>query len=343
MAVTVAAAPVLNEEDRLGVVVDAGKRKKTLSSPYIHRLQRRHFILFDVLPAAGSAVAIAFLGRYPVGWPEAMALFVMWLLTGIGITVGYHRLFTHRSFKATPFTRGLLGVLAGMAGQGGVISWTALHRRHHEYSDLEGDPHSPNLSGKGLWAALRGLVHAHYTWMIKHDYPSIVHYAPDLLRDKVILRIDRFYHLWVVLGLVLPGIAVGLIRGNWMGVVSGVLWGGAVRMLILGNIIWSINSFLHRMGSRYFNTREQSHNSALLAPITLGESWHNNHHAFPASASFGLVWYRLDIGFACIRLLQALGMASEVRVPSRERVQAKRRELATAEETDNESQALSAV
>ena len=196
MGVTVAAAPILAEEDRRGILVDSGKRKKTFSSPFIHRLQRRHFVLFDILPSLGAVGALAFLGHYPVGLPEGMALFVMWLLTGIGITVGYHRLFTHRSFKATPFTRATLAILAGMAGQGGIVSWTALHRRHHEYSDLPGDPHSPNLSGSGWWARARGLVHAHYTWMIQHDYPSIVHDAPDLLRDKTVMRIDRLYHLW---------------------------------------------------------------------------------------------------------------------------------------------------
>jgi len=304
---------------------DSGKRKKTISTPFIHRMQRRHFILFDILPACGTVAALATWGRYPIGLPEGLALFVMWLLTGVGITVGYHRLFTHRSFRATAPARAALAVLASMAGQGGVISWAGLHRRHHEFSDIPGDPHSPNLFGETRRARLRGLVHAHYTWMIRHDYPSIVHYAPDLLRDPALVRIDGLYHLWVVLGLALPAVVVGLVRGSWMGVLSGFLWGGVIRMFVLGQIIWSINSFLHQMGSRRFDTPEHSHNSALLAPLTLGESWHNNHHAFPGSASFGLAWHRLDFGYWCIKVLEALGLASDVKVPSKERIAARQR------------------
>jgi stearoyl-CoA desaturase (Delta-9 desaturase) len=316
-----------DEGNQDGIPVDSTRRKKTLTNPLIERMQRRHFILFDVLPALGTAAALATWGLYPLGAPEVVALVAMWLLTGVGITVGYHRLFTHRSFRASPATRAVLAVLAGMAGQGGVISWAVLHRRHHEYSDRPGDPHSPNLVGSGRWARLRGWLHAHLTWMVRHDYPSVVHYGRDLLRDRVVARVDQRYHLCVVLGLALPAVAVGLARGSWMGVLSGLLWGGAIRMFLLGQIIWSINSFLHMTGGRAFHTPEQSHNSGWLAPLSMGESWHNNHHAFPGSASFGLAWYRLDPGFWCIRLLQALGLAWDVRVPSRERIEARRREL----------------
>ncbi|MFI9634095.1 fatty acid desaturase [Nocardia sp. NPDC051929] len=147
-------------------------RRKTISSPYIHRLQRRHFLLFDILPILGTAFAFAFLRVHPFGLTEFLLLFSMWLATGLGVTVGYHRLFTHRTFTAAPWVAAVLAVLGSMAGQGGVVSWVALHRRHHEYSDREGDPHSPNLSGGGLRGTLRGLAHSHFLWMRRHEYSS---------------------------------------------------------------------------------------------------------------------------------------------------------------------------
>lgn len=299
-------------------------RRKTISSPYIHRLQRRHFLLFDVLPILGTVGAFAFLAVHPFGITEFVLLFSMWLVTGLGVTVGYHRLFTHRTFKAVPWVAGLLAILGSMAGQGGVVSWVALHRRHHEYSDREGDPHSPNLAGGGFLGAVRGLAHSHFLWMRRHEYPNVVHYAPDLIKDRDLVRIARLYYYWVALGLLIPTVIGGLVSLSWTGAVSGLLWGGLVRIFVLEHIVWAINSFLHMFGTRPYESRENSHNGGIFALATLGESWHNNHHAFPESPSFGLNWYRLDPGFWLIELLAVCGLARDLKVPSADRIAAKR-------------------
>lgn len=301
---------------------------KTVSNPYIHRLQRRHFLLFDILPIIGTAVAIAFLWVRPFGALEFGLLFGLWLITGLGITAGYHRLFTHRTFKATGWVAALLAIAGSMAGQGPVISWVALHRRHHECSDQEGDPHSPNLSGDGWRGALRGLAHSHFLWMHRHEYPNVVHYAPDLLKDRSLVRISRLYYWWIVLGLAIPALIGGLVTLSWTGAVSGLLWGGFVRIFVLEHIVWAINSFLHMFGTRPYDSRENSHNGGIFALITFGESWHNNHHAFPESPSFGLQWYRLDPGYWLIRLLAGAGLAWDLRMPSESRMAAKRMQLA---------------
>lgn len=299
-------------------------RRKVVSNPYIHRLQRRHFLLFDILPIVGTAGAFAFLAVHPFGATELVLLLSMWLLTGLGVTVGYHRLFTHRTFKAAPSVVAVLAVLGSMAGQGGVISWVALHRRHHEYSDREGDPHSPNLSGGGVKGALKGLMHSHFLWMRRHEYPNIAHYAPDLLKNRMLVRIARHYYSWVVLGLAIPALIGGLVEMSWTGAVSGLFWGGLARIFVLEHIVWAINSFLHMFGTRPYESRENSRNGGVFALITLGESWHNNHHAFPESPSFGLDWYRLDPGYWLIRTLAVFGLAWDLKTPGRERIEAKR-------------------
>jgi stearoyl-CoA desaturase (delta-9 desaturase) len=295
-----------------------------LSSPYLHRLQRRHFLLFDILPIIGTAAALAFLAVRPIGITEVVLLCSMWLLTGLGITVGYHRLFTHRTFKAAQPVAIALAILGSMAGQGAVVSWVALHRRHHEYSDREGDPHSPNLSGDGILGRLRGLVHSHFLWMRRHEYPNIVHYAPDLLKNRPLVRVARYYYHWVVLGLAIPALVGGLVSMSWLGAVSGLLWGGLVRIFVLEHIVWAINSILHMFGTRPYASRENSRNGAIFALITLGEAWHNNHHAFPESPSFGLDWYRPDPGYWLIRVLVTCGLATELKLPSPDRRNAKR-------------------
>ncbi|OLT20845.1 fatty acid desaturase [Actinomadura sp. CNU-125] len=303
----------------------ATPRRKTISSPYIHRLQRRHFLLFDVLPIAGTAGALAFLAVHPLGTTEIVLLVSMWLPDrSLGVTVGYHRLFTHRTFKAAPSAEAALAILGSMAGQGGLVSWVALHRRHHECSDREGDPHSPNLAGTGLMGRLRGLAHSHFLWMRRHEYPNIVHYAPDLLRNRRLVKITRLYHYWVALGLLIPAVIGAVAYQSWSGAVSGLLWGGLVRIFVLEHIVWAINSFLHMFGTRPYESRENSRNGGVFALITLGESWHNNHHAFPESPSFGLSWYRLDPGYWVIWTLSKVRLTRDLKVPSKTRIEAKR-------------------
>ncbi|MFL6137070.1 MAG: acyl-CoA desaturase [Frankiaceae bacterium] len=310
-----------------GLVPGSGgsaSRTKTVSNPYIHRLQRRHFLLFDVLPIIGTAAALVLLSVLPVGATEIGLLVGMWIVTGLGITVGYHRLFTHRTFKAAPSAASALAIAGSMAGQGGVVSWVALHRRHHERSDREGDPHSPNLAGGGLKGRLVGLAHSHFLWMRRHDYPNVTHYAPDLIKNRQLVRVARLYYYWVVLGLLIPALVGGLVHQSWAGAASGLLWGGLVRMFVLEHIIWAINSFLHMFGTHPYASRENSRNGGVFALLTFGEAWHNNHHAFPESASFGLNWYRLDPGYWLIELLAACGLAWDVGRPTKERMEARR-------------------
>lgn len=300
-------------------LTDGRKRKKSFDSRYLRRVQRRHFLLFDVLPFVGTAAAVGLLFVWPIGLLELGLLAGMYLATALGITAGYHRLFAHRTYKAAPSVRVVLTVLGSMAGQGPLISWVALHRRHHELSDRPGDPHSPNLAS-GRWARIRGLLHSHYTWMVGHPYPSVVHYAPDILRDRAAMRANRLYYPWVLLGLAIPTLIGGLVTWTWSGALLGFLWGGSVRMFVLENVIWSINSFLHMFGTRPFPTRENSRNSALLSVLSVGESWHNNHHGFPDSARFGVEPRQPDFGYRLIRLLELAGLAWDVRVPSAARV-----------------------
>jgi stearoyl-CoA desaturase (delta-9 desaturase) len=217
-----------------------------------------------------------------------------------------------------------LAVLGSMAGQGGVISWVALHRRHHECSDQEGDPHSPNLYGRDLKGRLRGLAHSHFLWMRRHEYPNVVHYAPDLLKDRALVRISRAYYWIVTAGLLVPALIGGLVTMSWPGALGGLLWGGFVRIFLLEHIVWAINSFLHMYGTRPYDSREESRNGPIFALITLGEAWHNNHHAFPESASFGLDWYRADPGYWLIKALGACGLVWDIGRPSDERRAAKR-------------------
>jgi stearoyl-CoA desaturase (delta-9 desaturase) len=294
---------------------ESGRRRKVIDSPYIHRKQRRHFLLFDVLPFFGTLVAFALIPVLGVGAAEIGVLLAMWLITGFGISVGYHRLLAHRSFKTSETVKVLFAIAGSMAGQGGVISWVAMHRRHHECTDMDGDFHSPQLHGPGLGGRLRGLVHAHFTWMAAHAYPNVAHYAPDVLRSKALGWVSRRYYPIAFTGFVLPALACGLATQSWSGVLTGFLWGGMVRMFLLEQGIWSLNSFCHMWGRREFSTQDHSRNIGWMAPFIFGESWHHNHHAFPGSAWFALRWTRVDPGYWLILLMKRAGLAYDVRVP----------------------------
>jgi stearoyl-CoA desaturase (delta-9 desaturase) len=311
----------------LGAQQNKRQRRLAVDAPYLHRMQRRHFILFDVLPFFGTLLAVALAFVYPIGWLEIGLFFGMWLLTGLGISAGYHRLFTHRSFKTVTPVRVLLAILGCMAGQGAVISWVAMHRRHHQCADKAGDMHSPNLHGRSISGRIRGFIHAHYTWMIKHEYPNVAHYVPDLLGERAMVRTARLYRWWVVLGLAIPALVGALVTESWMGALTGFLWGGVVRMFVVGHSMWALNSVLHTMGSQPFRLRENVHdnsrNNWLLGVLAWGEGWHNNHHAFPYSASFGLAWHRIDLAYWFILLLAAVGLAWDVKRPTREQIAAR--------------------
>jgi stearoyl-CoA desaturase (delta-9 desaturase) len=213
-----------------------------------------------------------------------------------------------------------------MAAQGPLVSWVAVHRRHHERSDKPGDPHSPNpdLLGGGAFGTLRGLWHAHVGWLTNHEYPNPVHYAPDLLRDRLISRVNRHYLLWVALGLLIPTVLGGLLHGSGLGALQGFLWGGLVRMVVVDNSVLSINSFSHVFGSYDFQTDDHSRNNPWVALPTFGESWQNNHHAFASSAAIGLRWWQVDFGYWLIVVLAKLGLVWNVCRPTVAMMRAKR-------------------
>jgi stearoyl-CoA desaturase (delta-9 desaturase) len=257
--------------------------------------------------------------------PVDVAIFVVfYVLTGLGVTVGFHRLFTHRSFKTRPAVRAVLAVLGSIAIEGPVISWVADHRKHHAFSDRPGDPHSPHVDhGSGLRGELRGFAHAHIGWLFRHDQRGArARYAPDLLRDPVVRFVDRTFVLWAVGGMLLPFFVGAAIGGTVTAGLTALLWGGLVRLFVLHHLTYSINSICHVFGRRRFATTDESRNVFWLALPTFGEAWHNNHHAFPTSARHGLRRWELDPSAAVIRGLELCGLAWDVvRIsPERQRV-----------------------
>jgi stearoyl-CoA desaturase (Delta-9 desaturase) len=247
-------------------------------------------------------------------WSDLVVFALAYLATGIGVTVGFHRYLTHRSFETRRWMRGTLAILGSAAIEGPVISWVADHRKHHAFSDQPGDPHSPHVDHGGGWSgALKGLWHAHVGWLFIHTQRGAKQrYAPDLMSDPLIRFIDRTFVLWVAVGLAIPFAAGMLIGGSVHSGLTGLLWGGAVRMLVVHHVTYSINSLCHYFGRRRFDTGDESRNLMWLAPLSFGESWHNNHHAFPTSARHGLKPWEIDIAAASIRLLELCGLAWNV-------------------------------
>jgi stearoyl-CoA desaturase (delta-9 desaturase) len=294
-----------------------------------------------IVPALATALAIVLMCLDGISRVSALMLIVMYTLTGFGICIGYHRLGTHNSFKTLPVIRAFFGVLGSMAAQGPMFYWIAIHRRHHATADHEGDPHSPNAYGKGLSGLLRGLWHAHIGWFfemhanmlgvlstklaLEHEDTNQERYIPDLIRDPWLVWVNRLYFLWVALGLALPAAGAWLLTGTWSGTLLGLLWGGMVRMFLVTQATASIASLSHVFGSRPYQTRDGSRNSFISAVITFGEGWHNNHHAFPTSAWHGLRWWEIDMTGWLITAMKLVGLAWDVKVPTRRAMEAARR------------------
>jgi stearoyl-CoA desaturase (Delta-9 desaturase) len=282
--------------------------------------------LFFAVPPAALVVAGWLAWGGALHWQDLVVLAITYTLTGLGITVGYHRLFTHRSFKTSRAMRAVLAVLGSMAVEGSLIDWVATHRKHHQFSDQCGDPHSPHADHEPGWrGALRGLGHAHVGWMFRgKDKANPARYAKDLVADRDLRFISRTFPLWVLVGLAIPfGLGVAL-TGSIVGGLTGLLWGGAVRVFLLHHATFSINSLCHYFGRRPFSTTDESRNLAWLAPLAFGEAWHNNHHAFPTSARHGLRWWQVDPGGWLITGLERSHLAWDVIRISPMRQQAKR-------------------
>jgi stearoyl-CoA desaturase (delta-9 desaturase) len=306
---------------------NSGNRLNVLSSPrttppnpknqlHVPKPLREHLAMaFGVgVPFAGLLAAVLLLWGRGLGWTELALLLGFYTFSILGVTIGFHRMFTHRALAAGPAVRFVLGVAGSMSAQGPVLEWCAMHRQHHKHSDHDGDPHSPHLHGRGLLGLLRGMWHAHLGWLFAAEPAAAARNVPDLLADRVLVFVDRWFWAWMLAGWVIPGVIGGLVLGSWQGALSGFLWGGLVRTFLLHHVTWSINSVCHMWGTRPFGGHDESRNNALLGVLAFGEGWHNNHHAFPTSARHGLRWWELDLTYWVIRLLEWMGLVWNVRV-----------------------------
>jgi len=290
------------------------------------RLHKISNLLAVGLPFAGLLAAIGLLWNRAIGPLELSLMLVLYVLTALGVTLGYHRYFTHRAFESSRAFRAVIAVLGSMAVEGSIITWVADHRKHHAFTDQEGDPHSPHLSGPGIWGAVKGLFHAHVGWLFETvGTAERERFAPDLVTDGLIRTVDKLFLVWAALGFAIP-FALGWAIGGGLGTaLTALLWGGLVRVFLLHHVTWSINSVCHFFGRRRFETEDQSTNVFWLAPLSMGEAWHHNHHAFPTSAYHGLrFWERMaDPTGLVISLLERLGVVWSVVRVSPERQAAK--------------------
>jgi stearoyl-CoA desaturase (Delta-9 desaturase) len=302
-----------------------GRGAATLSRglPVAHRA---HALAMLIVPFAMTLIAIFDAARHGLRVLDVALCATFYAITALGISVGYHRMLSHGAFKAKPWARALLTIFGCMAGEGPPLYWAANHRRHHDFSDEGSDPHSPHIVEGQRLRGVRGFVHAHLGWTISHRLTNTLRYCPDLLRHAWLARVGRAYLLWLALGLLLPALIGGLATRSLDGAFRGLLWGGFVRMFLLYHATLAINSVCHMVGRRAFAVSDQSRNVAWLALPSFGESWHNNHHAFPFSAHFGLLPLQVDLGGWVIERLRALGVFYDVRRPSPATIQAKLQE-----------------
>jgi len=288
------------------------------------RLWRGTILVIILFPFIGLIAAGFWWNRHGLDAMQHTLFLVSYLLTGFGVTVGYHRLFTHRSFKPVRWLELSLAVLGSMAMEGPVIRWVAEHRRHHQYSDKEGDPHSPHSLGEGLVGLLKGFVYAHLGWFFDARRSSTRKYASDLYGDRYLRKIDSLYPLWVLLSVVIPGIVAYAFHPTQTALIAGFLWGGLARIFFVQHVTWSVNSACHLFGSQDFATDDQSRNNWVFGILALGEGWHNGHHAFPSSAQHGLLAWQLDLSYITIRILESVGLVRGVHSPDREKVSSAR-------------------
>jgi stearoyl-CoA desaturase (Delta-9 desaturase) len=289
-----------------------------------HRGEQISLFSFVLIPFFAVIAAIPLLWGRGISLTDVVISFVAYAITGHGITIGFHRYFTHGSFKAKRAMRIALAVAGSAAIEGPVIRWVADHRRHHAFSDKEGDPHSPWRYGDNFRGLMKGMFHAHMGWLFDEEQTSQQRFAPDLLEDSDIKTVHRLFPLIVFVSLGLPALAGGLITMSWYGAFTAFFWGSLVRVCVLHHTTWSINSVCHVVGERPFKSRDRSTNFWPLALISMGESWHNMHHADPTSARHGVLRGQVDSSARLISLFELFGWVYEVRWPSPERIAAKR-------------------
>lgn len=288
------------------------------------RTEQVALALFIVVPflALVAAVPVAWGGW--LGWTDVVIAVGMYYFTLLGVTVGYHRLFTHKSFKPNRAVKVGLAIAGSMAIQGPLVRWVADHRKHHKFSDRDGDPHSPWKYGTTVGALAKGLWHAHMGWLFDEEQTPQRKYAPDLMKDPDLVRISRLFWVGVVVSLALPAVLGGLLTWSWQGALTAFFWGSLVRVALLHHVTWSINSICHTIGNRPFVSRDKSANVWWLAIPSGGESWHNLHHADPTCARHGVLRGQVDMSARVIWMFEKAGWVSDVRWPVRERLDAKR-------------------
>ena len=278
--------------------------------------------LLILAPVVAGAVSVALLWGSAVHLRDLVLAAILYAITGHGVTVGFHRLFTHRGFAPNRALKIALAVAGSMAIQGSVVSWVANHRRHHVHSDQEGDPHSPHVSRRGSLGPVRGFVHAHVGWLFANDTTAPERYAADVLRDRDLVRVSSLFPVWAVASLALPFGIGWLWSGSLIGGITAFVWAGLLRMALLHHVTWSVNSVCHMIGRRPFATEDQSRNVGLLAVVSFGESWHNLHHACPSFARHGAKRGQIDSSARLIRLFEKAGWAKDVRWPTAGRLAA---------------------
>ena len=283
-----------------------------------------------IAPFVGLGLAIPLLWGSAVHLTDLVLAAVFYVVSGLGVTVGFHRGLTHGSYTATPALRVALALAGSLSFQGDVIDWVATHRRHHAFTDRPGDPHSPYRYGTSLRGQLRGMAHSHIGWLFGNDPTSHEHYAPDLLADRGIRAVDRAFPLLCLVTLGLPFLLGWAIGGTWVTGLTALLWAGFLRIALLHHVTWSVNSLCHVIGERPFRTRRHDRATNLwpLALLSFGESWHNLHHADPTCARHGVDRGQLDPSAALIRVFERLGWVRDVRWPDPARVAARRIEAA---------------
>jgi len=276
--------------------------------------------VFILVPFLALIAAVPFAWGWGLTWLDVELAAGFYVLTGLAVTVGFHRHFTHGAFKAARPLRIALAALGIMAVQGPVIEWVADHRRHHAFSDRDGDPHSPWRYGTSPAALTKGFWHAHLGWIFDRGKTNLDRFAPDLVADRDIVAVDRLFVLWTVLTLGLPPLLAGLITWSWWGAVTGLFWAGLVRISLLHHVTWSVNSVCHLIGARPFASRDKAANFWPLAIVSFGESWHNSHHADPTCARHGVLRRQIDISARLIWIFEKLGWVRDVRWPTPQRL-----------------------
>lgn len=272
-----------------------------------------------IFPLLGLAATIVTSWQYGfMGWLYLGMLVGGWYLTGLGITIGYHRQLTHRSFETHKPIRHFWASLGALAVEGSPIDWCMVHRKHHQFSDHEGDPHSPHLAGDGVVGRIKGFFHSHIGWLFISNWSKEERskYIPDLIQEDYLMSIDRNYLWWVIASLAIPMVFAGVVTMSIQGALLGLLWGGLARICFTHHMTWAINSVCHVFGKRDFKSSDDSRNNVIFGIFSHGEGWHNNHHAFPSSARHGLKWWQFDLSWVIIRSLELVGLAWDVRLPS---------------------------